>query len=581
ERAERAGSLVDKWGIKRPEHRNGLINWAGGVIERQSTDPSGHLTRPNELHLWTPVYRRRPVGFGVTLKENDKITENEPTIDEEALAARLEEIESRAIPDESVTYDTHTARREAECQRYHGTEPEGHTRPNTSTILVRNGPKGKETIDSFRKLQTSQGIFISAMESSYDWRTSYDFLGPVKCGFHQQFTLSEERETIDEPPEERHNTSQDPIEFDQRYRLLEAVVPVETAGTNVAGSPPKTNNGKEKAGGSKPPKTNNGKEKTGESSQSQKRGRAEDIQYPYGVKDLQDIDGEPKRIKLRNERLDGHLPLVATEWCEETDGRREWHLGMQYHPSSPVDSPPHVPINPVNIDLNTIPADSPDGNFDSIENSKTRCTHIPDRCRAWWKHAPDECWVVKSVQAPRPAIPDPILHPFEKIDLPQDFELSNRGRNIYQQRIGDHYGIMDQGQARWPTVGVRVPYEPMTYDDLKPNNEGDGQADYIVENAANDNDDTTPTLPVITVPGGVNRNAFKVHSLAAPLIPMLPGRAYGPYDDDSPASTDIDSDDDSDLFLASYQECSGIPPPPATTTGGSPTVPEAPGPVST
>ncbi|KAI1573712.1 Dimer-Tnp-hAT domain containing protein, partial [Pyrenophora tritici-repentis] len=303
------------------------------------------------------------------------------------------------------------------------------------------------------------------------------------------------------------------------------------------GSPPKTNNGKEKAGGSKPPKTNNGKEKTGESSQSQKRGRAEDIQYPYGVKDLQDIDGEPKRIKLRNERLDGHLPLVATEWCEETDGRREWHLGMQYHPSSPVDSPPHVPINPVNIDLNTIPADSPDGNFDSIENSKTRCTHIPDRCRAWWKHAPDECWVVKSVQAPRPAIPDPILHPFEKIDLPQDFELSNRGRNIYQQRI--------------------------------------------VENAANDNDDTTPTLPVITVPGGVNRNAFKVHSLAAPLIPMLPGRAYGPYDDDSPASTDIDSDDDSDLFLASYQECSGIPPPPATTTGGSPTVPEAPGPVST
>ncbi|CAE6996264.1 hypothetical protein PTNB85_04901 [Pyrenophora teres f. teres] len=588
-------NYYDQRRIGGPEHRSGLTNWVGNVVETPSTDPRRHLVRPNELHLWTPAYRRRPVGLGVTPEENETIVANEPTLDEEAIARRWEEIETRNIPDEGVTYNTHMERREAERERYHVEGNGGFTRPTTSTILVRDGPNGEETVDSFRKIQTREGIFISARESSYDWRTSYDSLGPVKSGFHSQFTLSEERETIDEPPEEGHSTLRDPIEFDQRYRLLEAKAPVETpAGTKIAGLLPKANNGKGKAG---------------ENNQGQKRGRAEDkkdIQYPYGVKDLQDIDGEPKRTKLRNEFLVGHHPLVATDWCEETDGRREWHVNLAYSPASSVDSPPHVPINRNDIDPNTIPPEFPDSNLDVIASSKRRCRHKPDRCRAWWMHAPDECWVVQSEQVPRTASPDPILRPFGHIAPPPDFGLPNSSRNIYQERIGDHYGIMGKGPAHWPRVGVRIPYEPMTYDDLKPDFENDGQGEHIDENAAgssapqepadlsdgsDDNDNSNPKLPMIRVPEGENRNAFEVHSLAAPLIAMSPGRSYGPIDNDPSTSTDIDSDsssnsnsnfnsnlnvdsnsdsdDDGDLFFESYQEGSVVPPPPDTETSDS------------
>jgi hypothetical protein len=122
---------------------------------------------------------------------------------------------------------------------------------------------------------------------------------------------------------------------------------------------------------------------------------------------------------------------------------------MQYSPVSSVDSTPHSPIDPDDIDPKQVPIGfmdtrihtiepskrrcrpPPDGDpasisgADSVDNAKRSCILNPERCRAWWTQPSDECWIVNSEQVPRPAEPDPIVHPFVDIAEPEDFRLPN------------------------------------------------------------------------------------------------------------------------------------------------------------
>ena len=568
-------------------HRAGLRDWGGKEVARDSTDPPKRPVRPNELHLWLPVYRKRPVGFASRPYEDSKINPNEPTLDAEAITARWKEIEHREILDEGFTYRTHAERRKAEREHYQGSFET--TRPSTSLIHVRDGSDGKETIDSFRKMQTREGIFISALESSYDWRTSYDFLGPVKSGLQQQFEISEERETIDKEPEEGHNTNLDPIKFNRRYRLLEENNPepkMPQKGTGGKGKGETLNKKKEK-------------EKSKENiAQSEIQKKAHDygnihFKYPYKVRDLEDIEGQPKRMKIYHDPSEEQSTLVSTEWCEETDGRREWHVNMLYSPASSVDSPPHVLIDPDAIDPNTIPPEFPNGEVQAIEISKRRCPHNPDRCRSWWAHAPDECWVVQSEQAPRPISPNPSSHPSMDIAPPKDFALPYNGRYIYWERIADQYGLIGHEGVDWPRVGVRVPYEPMTHDDLKWNSGTDKNGAQIdggavtssapqvpadpSEGADDANINTNSNLPTISAPEGNSRKVFEIHSLTASLVPMSPGRTFGTIIPTSGSGYDdiSDSDVENDYFYISYREgTSGDPPPSDAVMGGATAIDE-------
>ena len=569
-------------------HRAGLRDWGGEEVARNSTDPPKRPVLPNELHLWLPVYRKRPVGFASRPHGDSTINPNEPTLDAEAITARWKEIEHRHIPDEGVTYRTHAERRKAERERYQSSFET--TRPSTSLVHVRDGPNGKETIDSFRKMQTREGIFISALESSSDWRTSYDFLGPVKSGLHQQFEISEERETIDKEPEEGHDTSLDPIEFNKTCRLVEESnkkpEPEPASETELSQQeiPKKVIRVKRKG------KVVN-KEKGGENN---KRNIAQPeikkktheygndhFQYPYEVRELEEIKGQPKRMKLRHEPSGELSTLLSTEWCEETDGRREWHVNMRYSPASSVDSPPHVPVDPDAIDPNTIPPEFPNGEIQAIEVPKRRCPHNPDRCCSWWAHAPDECWVVQSEQVPRPVSPHPLSHPLMDIAPPKDFSLPYNGRYIYWERIADQYGVIGQEGVDWPRVGVRVPYEPMTYDDLKLNpeskkNEALVDGDTVTSSAPqvpadpsegvdDANINTNANLPTMTALEGKSMKVFEIHSLTAPLVPMSPGRAFGATDPPSSSGDNdmSDSDVENDLFFISYGEGTSVGPPPS------------------
>ncbi|RMZ74488.1 hypothetical protein GMOD_00003535 [Pyrenophora seminiperda CCB06] len=541
----------DKWHIGEPSHLAGITDWEG--IDVDSTD-SPKRVRPNELHLWTPAARRETYGFP-RMTKHAPIIPRVPVLDTEAIKLKWEGIEHRQIPaEEGVAYRTHAERRAAELEHYQDNSDRSGgseaTRPSTSMVNVTDGPDGKVTIDCFRKLQTSEGIFISALESSSDWRTSYDFLGPVKSGIQKQFSISEERETINRPPKAGHNTTVDPIEFEKRYRLLVGSAPKPTIPAPKPTIPepnPTTRGPKLTIRAPKPPIP------AGKGKGKKKVEVQVDVflQYPYHVKDLQDIEGRSNQSGVYLDPSDEKSTQITTEWCEETEGRREWHAGMLLSPASSVDSPPHEWVD---VDPNTIPPEFPDGKVEAFEGPKRRCKHNPDRCRAWWTHSPDECWVVQPEQVPRPLPPNPTLHPLMTIAPPGDFQLPKSGRHIYGERIEDNYGLNGKEGAYWPRIGIRVPYEPMTYDDLKKNRLRGRKG----------------------ASGGEKSKVSEVHSLAVPLITMAPPKAYGPLGNEgvsepaepaegaeggevseaSVASIDSDSDVENDVFLISYTECS-------------------------
>ncbi|EOA91592.1 hypothetical protein ACJQWK_04196 [Exserohilum turcicum] len=534
-------NMYDKTGIGSVNHRNGKTDWGGQPIPSKKGDSRFPPVRPNELHLWTPPARRRPVGS--VISRNAPTDVDDFALDADAITEVWKRIEETNIPEEGFPYQTHAERRRQEREIYR-TDP--HARPTTSFVHTEETPSGTVTVDPFIRMQTREGIFIAALESSYDWRTSYDCLGPVKSVTHQNFTISEEREMIEGPPEDDPDGQEDAPDLSEKPDAPDA--PDNTEEAASAASPVQTrSSAKNKKKGGHAGSKKKGASKSAAKPNAPPAKPLTSIDYPYPAWEFEGED-PPGRRKIIDDKDDLNLAPIATDWCEETCGRREWHVNMLLSPASSVDSPPHSPIEkPEEWEGRHIPDTFPDEKLPVISEAvKRRCPHKPERCRAWWTHAPDECWLVQSWQVPPEN--SSVVRPRNEISAPEIFELPESGRSIYEERTHDHYGLSGVGTATWPRVGVRVPYEPTTFDDLKSPLENSNIATQESVGAE-----------------ASSKVAFEVHALAAPLIPMSPRDYHGVgvtessegAEDAEEYEEDSDSDYENDVFYHEYMKLSG------------------------
>jgi hypothetical protein len=534
--------IIDKFDKLRTgsaAHMNGLIDWKGHPVKQPPTE---RLVPPRELRLWTPVTRRAPGGLRHAPLE---IVDHRPLFDLEAIEARRYEIDSRENTTEGVRHSSHNERRQEEVRsrgaRHERSSARAHDqRPSTSGIFPGVGADGQPTLDRYRGPQTDQGLFMSALESSHDWRTSYDYLGPVKSGFHVDFEVSAERDTVDGPPSKKKGKKAEKNSVLSKKR-----------GGKAAGG----RGGK--AGATKRAKTGeeneSGEEEDAGSKLSETAHVMAELDYPY---EQWEFEQDAPKPQMHCNDSGEQIVHGTTTWAEETTGRREWHVHMNLSPPSSVDSPPHSPIPPEDIDTTTIPQAK--DITTSLERRLRRCSHDPERCRAWWTHDPDECWIVESeLKNPDDSAESP---------PPENFGLPDSGIGIYDSRLPDHYGIYGSDDAIWPKLGIRVPYEPMTHDDLKlkPGSKEDGlQAVKVFEKGgfiATDAEDRSP---------------YEVHSMAVPIIRNLqhggkvdkevlelPGDAEDAVGGSGDEESELDTEDDQDLFHKAYmQGIAGVPTP--------------------
>ncbi|XP_014557205.1 hypothetical protein COCVIDRAFT_97716 [Bipolaris victoriae FI3] len=495
----------DKAKIGGPRHRNGFLDWDGNEVSERGSDQEPRPIRFNELHLWTPACRRMPVGFNAT--KNMSVEATDLVLDIDNIRQKWQRIEEVEIPErgkEGFPYRTHIERRQQEQALYRSEL--GDSRPTTASLHLKKTPDGVKLQDRFWDIQVLDGVFISALESSYDWRTSYDLLGPVKSGIYANFTVSDERETIEpEPPEDDLDTNDEEQPEDQPEASQTLEEPSKEQ-EQCASTAPEPNR-----------------------SVPKKRKRTVHLDYPYPRSEFFNPP-PPKRTKHApcNRPLTLSTPLLSTPWTEETPGRREYHVAHLLSPSSPVDSPPHTPIS--RPAPTSIPAPFPNDEVSPIDQAaQRRCTHEPERCRAWWSHAPDDCWIVESAAVVRPR--SPVLHPILEIEGPEgEFLVPEGARKVYEGRVVDQYGVMGR---EWPRVGVRVPYEPMGLDGVGVGGSEDGEEE-----------------------GKVVR---EYRAMAAPVIPLverdeeeLVGVA-GEVDTGGSAGYESDgSDYDGDIFRSMY-----------------------------
>jgi hypothetical protein len=525
-------------------HRTGLKDGNGKLVKETHMRK---LVPPQELRLWTPPTRRAPGGLRITPLEQPNY---DPVLDLEAIATRQQEVDSIQNTTEGVQYSNHNDRRQAELM----SRDRNQRRHPTSGTFPGVGVDGKVTLNRFGGIQTDQGLFISALESSHDWRTSYDHLDRVKSGIQVDFEVSAVREMIDGPPFEEV--------ADNNKKGKEKVSPPTKRGGRSAA--------KRGGRGNSAKRAKTGTDDEAGTNELRKIPKVvAEIDYPYESSEFAQI---PRRPVFFFDIPGKQSVHVTTGWAEETTGRREWHVHMGHSPPSSVNSPPHSPILAETIDTSTIPTPN---NIDiSLEHRSRRCSYNPERCRAWWKHDPDECWIVESTLKPTY---DPNDIPTE-IPPPKDFGLPPRGVRIYDERLPDHYGMLGSDSATWPKLGIRVPYEPMTHDDLKLNPETGAEAVGIqgVKNfgerrgfIANDARYRVPfevhsmAVPIITEPqskngwGAVDTEMLQIMNNNEPSE----GEAAGSSDNES----ELDDEDDMDVFHMAYMEgiaAAPAPPPP-------------------
>jgi len=290
------------------------------------------------------------------------------------------------------------------------------------------------------------------------------------------------------------------------------------------------------------------------------RKRRANIDYPYPRREFAlEKKDHPPALKAT---------LNDTPWMEETDGRREWHAYRHLSPSSDVDSPPRTPIQENGIDESTLPQDgssadatsfgsmwqisADDSSRFSLEANKRRCPTA--NCRAWWQHPPqsEECWIVDSKIARGDEDPD--IRPVEA-----PLHMAASGQRIYRARLEDHFGLRqppDQ-EARWPKLGIRVPYGPMAFDSMKLNREAaKGSADDANPdiNGTALPDDDADGLVSSHAQDARQRHAYEFHSMTVPII-KEPQRPWGRVDADPPVgASDDESDDSGDIFHTSYND---------------------------
>jgi len=609
----------DEMGTGTAAHRNGLTNANGERIDEDPDHPARRNVPPNELRLWTPPARRAPGG----LRHTPRVQESyDLTLDTAAIDRERRRVESQPNTTPGVFHNTHLERRRAQLEEYRGSDAtkQDENRPASAAMFPKLDVAGVVTVDRFRHLQTDEGLFVSALESSHDWRTSYDYLGPVKSGFHEDFVVSDvrhfhddnddneedgeddeaggrvEEEEEEEEGDENGNTRKRRIVIEFENDIYTETNEEAAARGSAGRKAPKKASAttkKSSKGGQKARKGRKGR--GGAKAKSEPLDQLEaNIDYPYERAEFtQRSKTKRPRYELKT-RASLHDPPdernfpITTAWAEETTGRREWHVYNKHTPVSPVDSPPHSPTNPYAIEADTLPESFTDTNVPPLERkSRRRCGHNPKRCHAWWTHASDECWIVQSKEASHE-------HPTKQMTInePEVIGLPESGVDIYDERLVDHYGMEGAATAVWPKIGVRVPYEPMTFDDLKVKTDKDAGTDSGESMEGIEYGVDMIGQPIATDADGEDSRGFlakdyesrfahEVHSMAVPII-AEPQQPWGWFADEPPrqrrgppGGEDDESDDDDDPFRKSYHECSfpdGRPP-----STGDPTDPPAPG----
>ncbi|KAH9882191.1 hypothetical protein J1614_001363 [Plenodomus biglobosus] len=519
--------------------------------------------RPADLHLWTPRYRHPLVGTGCSIQDRESVYNPRPLrLDVAAIERRRLNIEgspSKACTVGSMPdYESHNDRRkmqqiellkrENEAREIRGQSPlaEDHNlRPSTSQMRLEKS--GGETYhrERFEEIQTKEGLFIAAKESSFDWLTSYDCLGLVRPGHtidglniyddqdksdskiivpggHEsdESDMSDTNSSGSKPIEgpEYPDTRGEELTAEQRATRRENFrKKIDTANANTADA--------EDSKTALKPKRKTAKEKAEEKKQQFERSKVDAMQmwrtkraagYDYEYEAHEFV--KPKK-KLRTE----HQKQITTIWSEATGGRRERHMAQQFPDSSPPSSPPRLREG-----MYTLQASVPEAISDlDLHSPKPQRCEFDPKCRKWWSHTkPEECWRtnLEDTLYLGDEDEDPILPLVSTVNgenclLP----IARSGREIYRSRLDDHYGRDSNGGMQWPAIGVRVPYAPRT----------------IVENHG--------------------LKASVTRSFAVPLIDT-PQRPWHMVNEDDPvvepqrSDEGSETDDDRDKFRMSYQE---------------------------
>ncbi|KAH4195330.1 hypothetical protein HBH70_187850 [Parastagonospora nodorum] len=573
-------NYYDRREIGGQRYQSGHVDRLGNVLRDLGTTTQRPQIGSEELHMWTPRPRRWHSGLPprIGVDENgvgemidgveqfhyaDHPREGDINLPIN-LNLNLEEIEKERSKHDDVLlkdsvekglgYATHTERRELETARFAG------SRPSTLALNSIRSFEGAPYADRWGEMRTDQGLFIAAKELSWDWLTSFDCLDKVRpADYPTILPISAVRDEIlssdDDDGGDEDEKDRDP--------MIRGSVP-------GARKDSETQEHLENSDSSQTPETRESEEREQEDGIKNSEAPVEEVQlrrkrnaspdYPY-------LKHEFCR-KKRARPNDGEHRIDITSWAEETDGRREWHVYKDLSPVSEVYSPPRSPIDPGQIDPASLPPTSrgfdsarmwqvDDQHIKPLEDSRRRCK-LTNECRAWWPHPAAECWVAYSkISQGR--------DDGSNIDPPEmPLHMAEGGVAVYHARISDHYGIKAQtnSEARWPALGIRVPYTPMTFDDRRGN---------LPETTHDANATSLPKPVEIGEPQGINkstssiphgfeaqdashRHAYEFHSMTVPIV-KEPQEPWSKVDaEPATGPSDDESDDGGDIFHASYEE---------------------------
>ncbi|CAN9215901.1 unnamed protein product [Alternaria alternata] len=182
--------MYDLRDIGGKDYKQGRHDHLGNHVEGRQEEATLPVVGPGELHLWTPNYRRQLAGLRPSRLSDDDGSDDDDEdvrqdlephhfkLDNAAIEEKRAAIEKQSDTEtQGLEFNTHEARRRHEVARYKD------DRPDTSGDRVINTSNGVVVENRWGQIRTEQGLFVSAKESSWDWRTSYDCLGPVMSGW--------------------------------------------------------------------------------------------------------------------------------------------------------------------------------------------------------------------------------------------------------------------------------------------------------------------------------------------------------------------------------------------------------------
>ncbi|KAH6864629.1 hypothetical protein B0T12DRAFT_469646 [Alternaria alternata] len=533
-------------------YKQGRHDHLGNHVEGRQEEATLPVVGPGELHLWTPNYRRQLAGLRPSRlsddDDEDVRQDLEPhhfKLDNAAIEEKRAAIEKQSDTEtQGLEFNTHEARRRHEVARYKDDRPDtsGDRVINTSNgVVVENRDEVLEELinpdDNLEYTDGDNGGGISA----------------------PQVPAKRAEEILAKARNERAKKR-----GDVREPVAESITAEEPAN--------------DKAGSTDP------------GDESRNIQAKIDNRYPPGEFC---IGKKPYRPVLRK--------WYTTEWVEETTGRRERHTYHLRPHSSPVHSPPRSPVD------EEIPSASIPKGFPETENrpialeprSRRECPSNPERCRAFWTHSSNECWIPYPEQPKRPK--DPIEWPIQEIDAPKGIDeggpdgyVPTIGMSVYSSRLYDHYGLLYPNTSlskfwqrlQWPRIGVRVPYEPMTIEDLRLRKDdqdetnidatasltreaqpGKGARDEHMGTEGYNELSNAPSSFVVVgnkrrelgtvLAKDANRRAlYEVRSMAVPIIntPQEPWASLSDSSGDDSGEDGGESDNEGDLFFRSYED---------------------------